>query len=137
MGLSGAGGADAPGPGAYEPGRIAEKKLRREKAISHSPFRSGSRRALPWESIQKDAPASTRARKIETIESAQYEGPAPGDYALPGAFDAAKAKPRGRQAGVTSTWAKSKTPRSYEVETPFHEMTPSAVHYTPNYSQIS
>ena len=50
-----------PGPGAYEPGKAAEKKVRVAKAISHSPFRSGSRRALPWGGTGANAPSSTRA----------------------------------------------------------------------------
>ena len=84
-------GPDNPGPGAYEPGAAAAKKDRRG-VQNPLAVPLGLARALPWDPIQKDAPASTRARKIQELESATYEGPAPGDYTMPSAFDAAKEK---------------------------------------------
>ena len=119
-------GADQPGPGAYDPDK--DRKRTEKKRVTASPFRSGSRRALPWDAIQRDAPLSNRARKIEELESATYDGPAPGDYTLPGAFDAAKKAPRQKNV-PTSAWAKSKAPRMPK-DTEFADETPSAVHYT-------
>ena len=61
------------------------------------------------------------------------EGPGPGEYKLPGAFHEVKEKPR---RDVGSAWAASTTKR-FVKEPELDDITPSAVHYTPNYSSFS
>ena len=122
-----------PGPGAYEPGKVKEKKNLRVYAVSNSPFRSGSRRALPWGDKGNNAPSSTRARNRD-VENTPYEEPGPGDYALPGTFDKAKEKPR-RNMGAVGAWTKGAA--RFSPEPDVDKLTPSSVHYTPNYSHCS
>lgn len=122
-----------PGPGAYEPGKVTETKLKRVYKISNSPFRSGSRRQLPWGGSGNDAPSSTRARKADEIAQTPFQEPGPGDYQLPGSFDKAKEKPRQNKA--VGAWTKG-APR-FAPDIAEDKLTPSAVHYTPNYNGLS
>jgi hypothetical protein len=124
--------AEGPGPGAYEPGAAAKKREQRQYDLKGAAFRSGSRRALPWAGGGSDAPRSTRARTINELEAAAFEGPGPGDYALPSSFAKAAASPR-RNGGTA--WTKGAA--RFSTDTPADKVTPSAVHYTPNYSQCS
>ena len=125
--------AFVPGPGAYEPEAQSKKKEARQYEAKNSSFRSGSRRELPWGGGGSDAPRSTRARKIDDLEQQQFEGPGPGDYALPGAFQKAAASPRRNAPG--SAWATGAA--RFAAEPSVTKVTPSSFHYTPNYSQCS
>ena len=124
-------GDKVPGPGAYEPGRLAQDKARRVFSVTASPFRSGSRRSLPWGGSGTDAPSSTRSR-VSDADDSGAAAPGPGNYQLPGAFEKAK-KPVGRHPG--GAWTKG-APR-FAKEPPLEKLTPSAVHYTPNYNGLS
>jgi hypothetical protein len=124
-----------PGPGGYEPGKVLENKTRRVYAVSHSPFRSGSRRSLPWGGSGEGTPTSTRARKLDDIEGTAGSEPGPGEYVLAGAFDKAAQKPRAHAKGAVAAWTKG-APR-FAKEPDAGKLTPSAVHYTPNYSICS
>ena len=113
---------------------MTAKKEARVYAVSNSPFRSGSRRNLPWGGGGNDAPSSTRARKKDELEKDELgvDEPGPGEYSLPGAFVKAAIKPR---RGPTGAWTKG-APR-FAPEPSADKLTPSSVHYTPNYSRCS
>ena len=112
---------------------MLETKQKRVYAISNSPFRSGSRRELPWGGTGNDAPSSTRARRADEIAQTPFQEPGPGDYSLPGSFDRAKEVPR--QNKSVGAWTKGAARFTKEVSE--DKLTPSAVHYTPNYSCCS
>lgn len=122
-----------PGPNAYEPGKVAAAKARRVYEVTNAAFRSGSRRSLPWGGAGKDAPRSSRARTAPDADPEAEAEPGPGEYALPGAFVKAAVKPRGK--GGAGAWTKG-APR-FAAEPADDKLTPSSVHYTPNYSQCS
>lgn len=126
---------EVPGPGSYEPGAVAKKREDRQYELKGAAFRSGSRRALPWAGGEHgtDAPRSHRARKVDELEATIFEGPGPGDYKLPGTFEKAAEPPRrGTAAGA---WTKGAARFAKDPEA--DKVTPSAVHYTPNYTQCS
>ena len=125
-----------PGPGAYEPGKVAKKKEERVYAAKASAFKSGTRRSLPWGGSGTSAPTSSRSRKAEVVEAEPTTVPGPGDYVLPSSFAKAKEKPRvGRKGGGSAAFAKGT--QRFAAEPDPDKIMPSAVHYTPNYSYCS
>ena len=54
---------------------------------------------------------------------------------MPSAFHDAARKASPRNGGATGAWTKG--PDRFAKEIPVDKLTPSAVHYTPNYSQVS
>ena len=123
--------AATPGPGAYDADRLAKAKEERQYGAKFMAFKSGSRRALPWGGRGSDAPQSIRARKVDDLELADLEGPGPGEYEAPSKF--AKPAPSARRRGTA--WSKGAA--RFAPEPPIERIGPSAVHYTPNYSQCS
>ena len=123
---------ETPGPGSYEVDRLAKQKAERQYDAKNMAFKSGSRRALPWGGRGDDVARSTRARKVDDLEVADMEGPGPGEYKMPSSFDKAAAVAR---RGATGAWTKG-APR-FKEDTPLEDLTPSAVHYTPNYNALS
>ena len=117
--------------GAYDADRLAKAKEERQYGAKFMAFKSGSRRALPWGGRGSDAPQSIRARKVDDLELADLEGPGPGEYEAPSMF--AKPAPSARRRGTA--WSKGAA--RFAPEPPIERIGPSAVHYTPNYSQCS
>ena len=62
---------------------MSEKKKMRVYEVSNAPFRSGSRRSLPWGGAGPDAPKSVKAKTAEQRAQVPFDEPGPGEYKLP------------------------------------------------------
>jgi len=121
-----------PGPGSYEAGKATKAKEDRQYEVKHSSFKSGSRRSLPWGGRGSDSRFSTRARTVDELELDDLEGPGPGEYKVTSSFEKAKQMARRAPGGA---WTKG--PSRFAADPADDKLTPSAYHYSPNYSQCS